>query len=378
MHADGDGLYLNVSRTGSKSWILRVTVRGERRRREIGLGGISHLSLADARKKASELRFEAKEGRNPIAVRDKRQMTFEAAARELYENLAPTFTSEKHGKLWISSLENHAFPHIGDREIETLQRSDVLGVLAPIWVEKYDTAKRLRQRISSVFDWAIGAGHFSAANPVDAALNKALPKRRGKPKHHAALPWQDMPAFFKLLQEREAIAARALEWIVFTAVRSNEARGARWDEIDLDAAVWSVPGERMKMDEPHRVPLSEAALLVLESVKGLDRDLVFPSPSRSQNGQAKQLSVNAFRPLFTRMDCLGMTVHGFRSTFRDWAAESAHADRAVAEAALAHKVGGVEGAYLRTDFFERRRDLMGAWGRYVTGQRGDVLELVRV
>jgi integrase len=377
MHGDGDGLYLNVKASGAKSWILRVRITGETRRREIGLGSLTMMSLAEARVKATTLRAEAKAGRNPIAQRDFRKMTFEDAARAYFHILAPTFKNSTHRANWIATLENHAFPKIGKTKLNTIRRADVMEVLSPIWTDRHETARRVKQRIASVLDWSIGAGHMSEANPVDHVLQKSLPRVRVKVKHHAAVPWREMPSLMEALSKREAIAARCLELIALTATRSGEGRGARWSEIDLDQAVWIIPADRMKMAEDHRVPLCEAALRLLNSLKRLDAVLVFPSPTRCPDGTARILSVNTFRPLFERMDIVGTTAHGLRSTFRDWAAESARADRSVAEAALAHKVQGVEAAYFRSDLFDRRRELMDAWGRYCTGTMGDVVELVR-
>ncbi|MEN9011971.1 MAG: integrase arm-type DNA-binding domain-containing protein [Yoonia sp.] len=377
MHGDGEGLYLNVKTSGAKSWILRVRVAGETKRREIGLGALSLLPLAEARRKSTLLRAEAKAGRNPMAKRDRRRMTFEDAARAYFEKLSPTFKNATHKANWLATLENHAFPKIGQNEIKAIRRADVLEVLSPIWTERHETARRVKQRMAAVFDWSIAAGHMDGANPVDAALQKSLPKVRVKVAHHAAVAWRDMPGFMNDLRDREAIAARCLEFIALTAARSGEARGATWAEIDLERAVWEIPAARMKAGDAHRVPLSDAAVSILQSVQGLDDALVFPSPSSAKDGTARELSVNAFRPLFERMKRVGTTAHGLRSTFRDWAAESAKADRTVAEAALAHKVQGVEAAYFRSDLFDRRRDLMDAWGRYCSGAAGDIVELVR-
>jgi len=377
MHGDGLGLYLNVAAGGSKSWILRVTVKGQGRRREIGLGSLDVLSLGEARQKAQELRAEAKAGRDPTAVRDQRETTFEEATRQLHAALAPTFRSEKHKAQWLSGLVNHAFPKIGNRDVADIQRQDVLEVLNPIWVDMHPTAKRLRQRMEAVFDYAIGNGCREAPNPVDGALRRALPKGKHKPTHHVALSWQDVPSFMLDLAEREAIAAACLRFVILTAARSGEARMATWQEIDLENQMWTIPASRMKAEEEHRVPLSADAVAILEGVRGLDASYVFPSPQGTAHGFGKPLSVNAFRPLFKRMKREGLTAHGFRSSFRDWCAEKAHADRQLAEAALAHQVGGVEGAYFRSDLFERRRPLMNAWSRYATGQSGDVVELVR-
>jgi integrase len=377
MYGDGAGLYLNVAAGGTKSWLLRVTVKGQSKRREIGLGGLDALSLADARVKAQELRSEAKAGRDPIAKRDHSETTFEQAARNLHKELAPTFRNEKHKAQWLSSLRNHAFPKIGKHSVADIQRQDVLEVLSPIWVDMHPTAKRLKQRLEAVFDHALGRGDREAPNPIDGALRRALPKGKHKPKHHAALGWQDVPEFMGDLGDREAIAALCLRFVILTAARSGEARLAQWSEFDLENRTWTVPADRMKAGEEHRVPLCGEAVAILSQVKGLDAKLTFPSPQISIEGVGKPLSVNAFRPLFQRMKREGLTAHGFRSSFRDWCAEKAHADRQLAEAALAHKVGGVEGAYFRSDLFERRRALMDAWGRYATGQSGEVVELIR-
>lgn len=377
MYGDGAGLYLNVAAGGTKSWLLRVTVKGQSKRREIGLGGLDVLSLADARVKAQELRSEAKAGRDPIAKRDHSETTFEQAACNLHEELAPTFRNEKHKAQWLSSLRNHAFPEIGSRNVADIQRQDVLEVLSPIWVEMHPTAKRLKQRLEAVFDYAIGKGHREAPNPVDGALRRALPKGKHKPTHHAALSWRDVPEFMLDLAEREAVAAACLRFVILTAARSGEARMATWQEIDLENRTWIIPASKMKAEQEHRVPLSAEALTILQGVQGLHPTLAFPSPQTAPNGVGKPLSVNAFRPLFQRMKRDGLTAHGFRSSFRDWCAEKAHADRQLAEAALAHRVGGVEGAYFRSDLFERRRALMDAWGSYAMGQSGDVVELIR-
>ncbi len=378
MYCDGAGLYLNVAAGGTKSWLLRVTVKGQSKRREIGLGGLDTLSLADARVKAQELRSEAKAGRDPIAKRDHSETTFEQAARNLHKELAPSFRNDKHKAQWLSSLKNHAFPKIGKRSVADIQRQDVLEVLSPIWVEMHPTAKRLKQRLEAVFDHAIGRGSREEPNPIDGVLRRALPKGKHKPKHHAALGWQDVPEFMGDLGDREAIAALCLRFVILTAARSGEARLAQWSEFDLENRTWTIPADRMKAGEEHRVPLCAEAAAILSQVKGLDAKLVFPSPRISTEGVGKPLSVNAFRPLFQRMKREGLTAHGFRSSFRDWCAERAHADRQLAEAALAHRVGGVEGAYFRSDLFERRRALMDAWGRFAVGQSGDVVELIRV
>jgi integrase len=268
-------------------------------------------------------------------------------------------------------------PLIGARTVADIQRNEVLEVLSLIWVDMHPTAKRLKQRMEAAFDFAIGKGCREAPNPVDGALRRSLPKGKHKPKHHAALNWRDVPDFMTDLTNREAMAALCLRFIILTAARSGEARMATWSEIDLENATWTVPANRMKADQEHRVPLCQQAVAILKEVQGLDSEIVFPSPQSATQGAGRPLSVNAFRPLFQRMKREGLTAHGFRSSFRDWCAEKAHADRQLAEAALAHRVGGVEGAYFRSDLFERRRTLMDAWSRFATSQSGDVVELVR-
>ncbi|MBA3324826.1 MAG: integrase arm-type DNA-binding domain-containing protein [Rhodobacteraceae bacterium] len=373
MHGDGDGLYLRVGPTGSRSWILRTVVHG--RRRDLGIGSASLVSLAEARERARELRKVARDGGDPDAVRKRETLTFEEAAKRVHTSMLPTWRSDRHAKLWLSAVERYAFPHLGKRPITTIGTADLLHVLSPIWTEKHDTAKRVKQRLAAIFDWAKGAGHYPHENPVN-GLKKALPSLKYRAQHMLALPWGKLPDFMVDLGKREGVSARTLEFLILTAARSGEARGARWCEIEGD--VWTVPGERMKGGLTHRVPLSGEALAVLEQVRGLGGDLIFPSMKRGAKGKEKPQSDMVFKALFTRMKHDGFTTHGFRSTFRDWCSESAHADREIAEAALAHSTGNkVERAYARSDHFERRRALMDAWGRYATGQTGDVVQMVR-
>ncbi len=373
-YGDGDGLYLEVGRTGSKSWILRVTVHG--RRRDIGLGGISWVSLAEAREKARELRKAAKEGRDPLAEREaKRGMpTFEEAARMVHEHLKPGWRQGGvHVKHWISSLERHVFPVIGDRPIDTIQSGDVLAVLQPIWFKIPETARRVRQRMHHVMQWAKGANFYIGENPVDAAKGSLARHSGESKKHHAALPYIEAPAFMSELTGRDGIATMALRFLILTAARSGEARGATWAEIDRDGAVWVVPGARMKTKKDHRVPLTTEALAVLDAARGLDPDLVFPGQRRGR--PMSNITLTAVLKLMGRDD---VTVHGFRSTFRDWAAECTNFPREIAELSLAHEVGNaVERSYLRSDLLGKRRSLMEAWARFCmsTNDSGKVVEL---
>ena len=370
MLGDGDGLYLRVGPKGGKSWVLRTVVHG--RRRDLGIGSASLVSLAEARETARQLRKVARAGADPDTVRRRETLTFEEAARRVHNNLLPTWRSERHGQIWLAALERYVFPHFGKRPISTIGTVDLLNALTPIWVSKNDTARRVKQRLATIFDWAKGAGHYPHENPVN-GLKKALPRVRVQAKHMAALPWQELPTFMAELAAREGNSARALEFIIMTATRSGEARGARWDEVDGD--VWTVPAERMKSAKAHRVPLSQEALAVLAKVRDLHPTLIFPSPSRGPSGKSPILSDTVFKSLMDRMKRDGLTTHGFRSTFRDWCSECAHADREVAEAALSHTFGGkVERAYARSDLFERRRALMNAWARFATGQVGQERE----
>lgn len=362
MHGDGKGLYLHVTAPGARSWILRTVVQGKRR--DLGLGAYPDVSLAEAREKARAMRTVARSGGDPVAERKREVLTFEQAARKVYASLKPTWTNEHFAKTWIASLEADVFPKIGAKEIGTLHSADVLSVLSPIWTKKNDTAKKIKQRMAAVFDWAKGARHYQGENPVN-GIDRSLPQVKAKAVHHDAMPWKDVPAFMSDLAAREGTSARTLEWIIHTAARSGEARGARWSEIDFKANVWTVPAERMKARTEHRIPLTPEALAVLDQMKGLDSDLIFPSVQRDKDGNGKVQSDMVFKALFTRMKREGITTHGFRSSFRDWAGESARAEREVAEAALAHTVGSaVERAYARSDLFDRRRELMVKWSAY--------------
>jgi integrase len=375
MYGDGAGLYLRIGPTGGKSWILRTAVYGKRR--SLGLGSVSLVTLAEARDKARTLRKVARDGGDPDTIRNRDVLTFEEAAKRVHANLLPTWRNAKHAETWLKTVQTHANSAFGNRPIDTVSTADVLKVLSPIWTEKHETAKRLRQRLSTIFDWAKGAGYYPHENPVN-GLKKALPTVKKRTEHMAAMDWQDLPGFMVDLARREGVSARTLEFIILTGVRSGEARGARWNEIEGN--IWTVPGERMKRGVPHRVPLTPDALSVLDKVRGLDEDLIFPSVQRGKDGKGKVQSVMVFKALFKRMNRNGFTTHGFRSTFRDWCSESAKADREVAEAALSHATGSeVERAYARSDLFDRRVVLMDAWAWFClsAGRKGDVVELRR-
>jgi integrase len=382
VHADGDGLYLAVSATGSRSWLFRSTIKGRTTgagkayRVEVGLGSLKDIGLADAREMAAQMRKQCRAGTNPLDEKRRERQSFEQAARQLYAKEAPIW-APSHAKRWLSSLEVYAFPKIGNRPIEDIRRPDVVEILEPLWRSRHETARKLKIRVAQVIDYATDRGLYHDANPARGTI-RSLETLHREPVHMAALPWRDLPDFITQLSEREGVSARALEFAILTCARSGEIRGAAWEEVDDKAGVWAVPAERMKARRAHRVPLSKAALTVLAKVRGLDAHLIFPSAQRDKDGNAKVMSDMAFKALYGRMKVEGITTHGFRSTFRDWCSESARADFEIAEAALAHSVGTtVARAYARSDLFERRRALMEAWARYATGGSGEVMALVR-
>lgn len=374
MHADGGGLYLVVDDTGARRWALRTTVHG--RRREIGLGPVSLLSLGEAREQARALRKVARAGGDPIAERDKDKrasLTFEDAARKVHaEQIVPNAKSGKHVAQWLTTLETYAFPTMGNRPVHVVEQADILRVLSPIWTEKPETARRVRQRLRTVLDWARTAGHRDGVNPVE-GVEKGLARQKDRTAHHAALPWRDLPDLMQRIEDVEGMGAQALRFTILTAARSGEVRLATWAEIDMEAGIWTISAERMKAGREHRVPLSAATLAILATVKPLavgSDSLLFPSKRA-----AKPLSDMTLATVLKRQG-IAATVHGMRSTFRDWAEESTSYPHEAKEAALAHAVKNkVEAAYRRTDLFDKRRDMMDAWASYTTGARAKVVRL---
>ncbi len=374
-YADGNGLYLHVSETGARWWVWRGTVHGKRRER--GMGSARLVSLAEAREIARSWRRIAKAGGDPAAERDKGKretLTFEDAARRVWsEQIAPNARNPKHRQQWINTLRDYAFPVVGSLPVHAIRQADILRILAPIWTEKPETARRIRQRLRTVLNWARTAGHYEGMNPVE-GVEDGLPKQRAKVQHFRALPYGELPELMRRIERVDGMGALALRFTILTAARSGEVRGAMWPEIDADARLWAVPAERMKADTEHRVPLSDAALGVLESVRGLSEGLVF-----SSNRRGRPLSDMTLAAVLKRLK-VDATVHGMRSTFRDWSEEMTGFPHEVKEAALAHTVRNkVEAAYRRTDLFDKRRDLMDQWGRFClsAGSVGDVVELRR-
>lgn len=371
-YADGGGLYLEVDPSGAKRWFLRTMVQG--RRCHIGLGGLSVVSLAEARDAALAMRKVAKAGGDPLADRRKAKRvvpTFEDAARQVYQEHAAAWKNAKHRQQWINTLRDYAFPIIGNQRADQIDSADVLRVLSPIWLAKPETARRVRQRVKTVLDWC-RANHFRSGDNPTEGITKALPKQPKKDGHHAALAYVEVAGFIRQLLETNAgeIVKLAFEFTILTAARTGAVLGARWDEIEGD--VWTVPAERMKAGREHRVPLSARCMEVLEEARafGDDSGYIFPGKSRG-----KTLSNMSFLMTLRRMD-LKITGHGFRSAFRDWAAERTNFSREVCEMALAHTIRDkAEAAYRRGDLFEKRRQLMDAWASYVTAASADVIEL---
>jgi integrase len=386
MYADGGSLYLRVAEGGSKQWIFRYTVNG--RNRDMGLGPVHTLTLAEARERATEARKLRLDGIDPIANKrarvaalraaDAKAKTFADCVKGFIEDNESSWTSAKHRRQWETSLIKYAYPILGSLPVAVIDTPLVLRVLKPIWDAKRETASRLRGRIENVLGWATVHHYRSGDNPArwNGLLEHALPAVV-KGDHHAALPYTQVASFMQALRKDTGIVARALEFITLTAVRLGEATGATWDEIDLEAKTWTIPASRMKADQEHRVPLSDAAISVLKTVREIRQsDYVFAGfkPGRPIGG-------DALRELIKKLAGADVTVHGLRSTFRDWAAEQTNVQREVAEVALAHAIpDAVEAAYRRGDLFDKRRKLMGAWAAYcakVETDAGKVVALAR-
>lgn len=363
MYSDGDCLYLVVDEGGAKRWVLRVVINGTRH--DLGLGGLSWVSLAEAREEALRLRKIARSGGDPLADRRQERRvvpTFEEAARKVHESQSATFRNEKHKAQWISTLEMYVFPVFGSLAVNRIESADVLTALARIWTEKPETARRVRQRIRTVFDWCKVSGHCSS-NPVE-GVSKALPKHNTKQEHHAALPYAQLPEFLQSMRGSDSgISPKlAFEFLILTVGRTSEVLRAKWNEIEEKA--WTVPAERMKAKVEHRVPLSARCLELLEAAKGISNGGEYIFPGRTPE---HPLSNMVFEMTLRRMNRTDITPHGFRSSFRDWAEEKTNFPNSVIEASLAHTVKSkTEAAYLRTTLFDKRRRLMDAWANFAT------------
>lgn len=391
LHAAGGatGLYLRVAPTGARNWILRVTIGS--RRRDMGLGGWPDVPLGEARDRARQARRKIEEGIDPIEARKSTKGTlrdtpsFTECAKRTIEAKRPEWKSAKHADQWKNTLDTYAKPFIGNMPVDMVELRHIVEILTPLWSEKTETATRLRMRIEAVLAWATASGFRKGDNParwrgnLDAVLAK--PGKLAKVKHHPSLPFEVLPAFIVDLRERDAITARVLEFAILTAARSGEVRGATWQEVDLDAAIWTIPAERMKSGKEHRVPLSTRAVQLLKEMPRMaGSEFIFPAVRGGQS------SDNVFAALLKRMHDANVkaggigyldpkrkkvaTAHGFRSTFRDWASERTAYPRNAAEMALAHTIGDkVEAAYRRGDLFNKRKKMMADWAKFAGGAK---------
>lgn len=373
--ADGRGLYLRVSAAGTKSWVYRYAIAG--RLHDMGLGPYPDVSLAEARERVAAQRKLRLDGANPIAARKASRMaakldaakimTFRQCAEAYIAAHQSGWRNPKHAAQWPATLGAYVYPVFGDLPVAAVDVGLVMKAVEPIWNAKPETASRVRGRVESVLDWATAREYRQGDNPARwrGHLENLLPKRSKvqRVKHHAALPYAELPSFMAELRQQKGRAARALEFAILTAGRSGEVRGATWAEIDLEARLWTIPAERMKAGREHRVPLSNAAMEVLRPLaEARTGDTVFPGAS------GQPLSDMTLTMLLRRMDRGDLTAHGFRSTFSDWCAEQTSTPSEVREMALAHAVGDkVEAAYRRGDLFEKRRQLAEAWSRYCAG-----------
>jgi integrase len=382
--SDGNGLYLVIGSNGSRTWVFRYTRKGKAV--ELRLGAVANVPVKQARAAAGDLRGALAGGEDPrdyrdrqrrlVALKQARSVTFENAAEQYIEANKAGWRNAKHGAQWTATLKRYAYPVFGNSGVADVTVADVLKVLSPIWSTKPETASRLRGRIEAVLDYGKVHGWREGENPArwKGGLEMTLPAR-GKVrriKHHAAMPYAEVPALLKTLAMAEGVAPLALRFVILTAVRTGEAIGARWTEIDRAARLWTIPLDRMKAGREHRVPLSDQAYEVLEQLPRMS-EWVFPG-RKAKTGLSNMSLLQTLR----RVDKGDVTTHGFRSSFRDWAAEQTAFPREVIESALAHTIGSqVELAYLRSDLLEKRRALVAAWGRHCAGlsEASQVLEL---
>ena len=375
-HGDGGGLYLVVDPSGARRWIVRVTIKGQKNKKgaplrtDFGLGGADVVTLNEARERALEYRRMAKQGLNPRFNAAREIPTFEEVAQQVHIDRLPTWKNPKHGQQWLNTLKEYVFPKIGRMPIDNIGQPEVLICLSPIWTEKHETAKRVSQRIKAVLDVAKSKGFRTGENPVTEIKDaKVLPKVTTKPKHHKAMAWRELPSFYAELKTRNAMAAKALMFTCLTGSRTSEVLGMQWAEIDFEERVWTCPAERMKGNEEHQVPLTDDMLAIIEPLKAMASQYVFEGQKRH-----KPLSNMAMLMLLRRMNISDATVHGFRSTFRDWVSEVTNIPWEVAEMSLSHKVGSnVERAYARSKLLDKRRRLMERWSGFVAGNDGKIV-----
>lgn len=386
MYPDGLGLYLQVGPGNAKSWIYRYRTNGKLR--DMGLGPAHSVTLAEARERADECRRARQAGLDPIEERLKKKqaahataahaITFQECAATYIESHQAGWKNTKHAAQWTATLQTYVYPVFKNTPVADIDRELVLKVLRPIWNEKTETAVRVRGRIEKVLDWARINDYRHGENPArwKGFLDNLLPRRAkvAAVKHHAALPFGQLPAFMRDLRDEASVAARAFEFCILTATRTNETLGMRWDEIDEAAGLWTIPAQRMKAGRDHRVPLSRRALAILTEMRQIRMsDYVFPGGK-----ERRPLSGMVFSMKLRRLKKTNVTAHGFRSTFRDWAAEQTDFPNEVVEMALAHTISNkVEAAYRRGDLFEKRRQLAEAWAAYCGGQSSDEVQVHR-
>ena len=379
-YADGNGLYLQITKTLVKSWLFRYERNG--RERQMGLGPVHSIGLADAREAARLARAQLAKGVDPLEQRNAlleaskaqelQNLDFDGCAAEYIKSRRDEWKNEKHCKQWESTLALHASPHIGKLHVRKINTALVMKVLQPIWTTKTVTASRVRERIERILSWAAKKGYREGENPArwEGHLEELLPKphKLKKVTHYPAMAYRDVGAFMRDLRIERGFGARALEFTILTACRSGEVLGATWQEVDLRARVWTIPAERMKNSKEHRVPLTGPAMDVLKMVRGYHASHVFPGAQKD-----KLLSDMAMLKVLQRMGRSTVTVHGFRSSFRDWAEEMTTYPSTIAEMCLAHTVGSaVENAYRRSDLFNRRRELMTDWSKWCEAVQPDV------
>ena len=378
LYCDGGGLYLQVTPSGSKTWIFRFRSVLTRKLRDMGLGALHTVGLPEAREKAAAQRKALLDGLDPIAARDQERqrkameaakaVTFSQCAVSYVESHKTGWRNAKHAEQWTKTLEAYADPVIGPLPVQNVDTGLILKILEPIWSTKAETASRLRARIENILDWARVRGYRSGENPArwKGHLNQLLPTlaKKSRVTHHKAMPFPEVGAFVSKLRELSSVSARCLEFTILTAARTSEAIKARPEEIDLDNATWTIPASRMKAQKEHRVPLSPRAVEILREMLKQEQDYVFPS-----TGKREPISNMAMLTLLDRMQ-VEVTVHGFRSSFRDWAAERTAFPHEVSEMALAHTIGNAaEAAYRRGDLFEKRRKMMDAWSDFINAPR---------
>ncbi len=377
-HGDGNGLYLVVDPSGARRWIVRVVVKGQRNKKggplrtDFGLGNADLVTLHQARERALEYRRMAKQGLNPRFHGKQEVPTFEEIAQQVHIERLPTWKNAKHGQQWIKTLGYYAFPKIGRMPVDSIGQPEVLMCLSPIWTEKHETARRLSQRIKTVLDVAKSKGFRVGENPITEIKDaKVLPKVTAKPKHHKAMKWQEVPNLYLELKTRNAMAAKALMFTCLTGSRTSEVLEMEWSEVNLEDHIWTCPAERMKAGVTHRVPLTTEMIEIIEPLRAMASKFVFEGQKRHQ-----PLSNMSMLMLLRRMKVEGVTVHGFRSTFRDWVSETTNTPREISEMSLAHKVGSrVEQAYARSDLIDKRRLLMERWSQFVANQEKNIVRI---